>query len=74
MLKEIQVTDFRNLGNIHLKCGEGVHVLLGENGQGKTNFLEAIYALSIGKPFRCKTNYEAICFDKEAFHIKAETS
>ena len=45
LLESIEAHNFRNLcGEIH--WGEGLNVISGENGQGKTNWLEAIYLLA----------------------------
>ncbi len=73
MLKNISIKDFRNIDNIYIECSNNTHIFLGNNGQGKTNILEAIYTLSIGKVFRASSAYEAIKFEKQAFHIHAET-
>lgn len=46
--------NFRNLNDIEIKfSGKNIY-LIGENGQGKTNFLEAVYLLCIGSSFRVK--------------------
>src|SRR4030042_5513691 len=52
MLKEISVKNFRNLKFEEQGFRPGVTILFGENGQGKTNVLEAIHFLSYGKSFR----------------------
>lgn len=52
MLKTLKVKNFRNLGISQLEFRPGFTILIGENGQGKTNILEAIYFLSYGKSFR----------------------
>lgn len=58
-LKHIQVSNFRNLSAIKLDLTPGLNVFFGENGAGKTNFLEAVYCLLKGRSFR--TNYEREC-------------
>ena len=52
MLQELSVKNYRNLSIPRLKISTGTTILVGSNGQGKTNILEAIYFLSYGKPFR----------------------
>lgn len=52
LAKKITVRDFRNIPFAEVSLGEGINVLLGDNAQGKTNLLEAIYFTSIGKSFR----------------------
>lgn len=50
--KKIKVRDFRNIENAEVRFDEGVNILIGENAQGKTNLLEAIFYASVGKSFR----------------------
>ena len=73
MLEKIYIEGYRNLKNVLIECEKEGVIFLGKNGQGKTNILEAIYSLSIGKAFRSNVVYDAICFDDQAFHIQAKT-
>lgn len=50
--KKLRIKDFRNIANLEIEPGPRVNVLFGENAQGKTNFIETIYALTHGKSFR----------------------
>lgn len=60
-LKSIEVDQFRNLsGKIHF--GSGVNILHGNNGQGKTNWLEAIQLLAHARSFRTRHLHEAVTF------------
>lgn len=59
-LSELSTINFRNLKNQTFKFGEKVTALYGENAQGKTNILEAIYLLSTGKSFRTRFDHELI--------------
>ena len=45
-IKHIELTDFRNYENLQLDFHENVNLILGDNAQGKTNLLEAIYITS----------------------------
>lgn len=51
-LRTLQVQGFRNLHNIELSCNEGLNILYGDNGSGKSSVLESIHALSTGNSFR----------------------
>lgn len=55
VLRSLKLTNFRNLGG-EFALSNGVNVIIGLNGVGKTNFLEAVGLLSYGKSFR--TNHE----------------
>lgn len=51
-LDQIRVQNFRNLCDVSVTLHENTNALLGENAQGKTNLIEAIYLLACGKSFR----------------------
>ena len=60
--KKVKVNDFRNIFEEEIEFSDGVNVISGENAQGKTNLLEAIYYISVGKSFRATQNAEIIRF------------
>ena len=51
-LNSLQLVNFRNYDNLHINFNPKVNLLVGKNGQGKTNIVESIYMLSFGKSFR----------------------
>jgi DNA replication and repair protein RecF len=51
-LVTIQARNFRNLDRLDLECGPRFNILVGNNGQGKTNILESIYVLGQLRSFR----------------------
>jgi len=68
LLESLEVQGFRNLkGNINLSSG--LNILVGENGQGKTNWLEAINVLATTRSFKTTKLSEAIGFDTEEAYI-----
>lgn len=64
LLESLEVQDFRNL-NGTLAPSDGLNILIGDNGRGKTNWLESIYILSTTKSFKTAKPQEAIRFGKE---------
>ncbi len=56
-IKKLQVTNFRNLENQIINFSTGINCIIGENGNGKTNLLEALYVLSTKKSFRKNTGF-----------------
>ena len=50
-IKKLKVENFRNLENLDIEFSEGVNIIYGNNAQGKTNIIEAIYIFSFGKTF-----------------------
>jgi DNA replication and repair protein RecF len=51
-LAHLRLRDFRNYGRLDVDFTPGFHLLLGNNAQGKTNILEAIYLMSTLRSFR----------------------
>ena len=51
-LAHIRLRDFRNYARLDVDFAPGFHLLLGGNGQGKTNILEAIYLMATLRSFR----------------------
>lgn len=73
ILESIQSHNFRNLtGELHL--GPRLNIILGSNGQGKTNWLEAIYLLSRTKSFRTQRLQESIKFGEETAFVQGEVT
>ena len=56
IIKEIELNNYRNYEKLKLKFNKNINIIIGDNAQGKTNILEAIYFLSVTKSYR--TNYE----------------
>lgn len=50
--KNLNLFQFRNIQDIDIKLEDGVNIFYGDNGQGKTNLLEALFFLSRGRSFR----------------------
>ncbi|SHK03995.1 DNA replication/repair protein RecF [Tepidibacter formicigenes] len=68
-VKSLKLINFRNYDEAHLNFNKNINLLLGKNGQGKTNILEAIYSLSIGKSFRTNRDKDLIKFDKKNSYV-----
>jgi DNA replication and repair protein RecF len=64
LLEMLEVHNFRNLSG-KVSWGNGLNIIYGDNGQGKTNWLEAIYALATTKSFRTQRLQEAIRFGED---------
>jgi DNA replication and repair protein RecF len=65
LLESIEATHFRNLSG-KISWGSHLNIILGNNGQGKTNWLEAIYLLARTKSFRTPRLQEAIAFGQRS--------
>jgi DNA replication and repair protein RecF len=51
-LKKLFIKSLRNINELTLECGSGIHFIHGQNAQGKTSILESIYLLSNLRSFR----------------------
>lgn len=60
ILKEIRITSFKNIADARLEFSPKVNALLGNNGMGKSNLLDAIYFLSFCKSFSGMTDSQVI--------------
>lgn len=67
--KSIRIENFRNIGEAEVHFSPGVNVLYGDNAQGKTNLLEAVYFTALGKSFRPAREAELIRFGAEGCRI-----
>ncbi len=67
-------TGFRNLADQEVAFSPGVNLLLGQNGQGKTNVLEALNFLALGRSHRGARAEELIGFDRDALHVTLEVA
>ncbi|MCC0633352.1 MULTISPECIES: DNA replication/repair protein RecF [unclassified Clostridioides] len=68
-LKSLQLVNFRNYEKLHLEFNGKVNLLVGKNGQGKTNIVESIYMLSFGKSFRTNKDREMVRFNSENLYV-----
>ena len=70
-LDSIAIRDFRNLERIDLELPPEGAVVVGDNGHGKSNLLEAIYYLQILRSIRDARDQDLTRFDTTGFHIAA---
>lgn len=72
IVRRIALSGFRNYDWETAEFNEGTNVICGQNAQGKTNLLEAVYMLSSGKSFRTRFDKELIGFDSSGAEILAD--
>lgn len=70
IIKRLELADYRNYESLDLQFDKGTNILYGDNAQGKTNILEAIYVAATTKSHKGSKDNEIINFDKEEAHIR----
>ena len=70
IIKSIELADYRNYDSLVLQFDRGTNILYGDNAQGKTNILEAIYVAATTKSHKGSKDREIVNFDKEEAHIR----
>ncbi len=71
ILQALQLQSFRNLAPMTIEPGQGFNVFVGDNGQGKTNLLEAIYLAGTLRSFRTSHTAEMIAHDQPEAAVRA---
>jgi len=71
-LKSIKLQNFRNYENLEFCSNDKGAIILGPNGSGKTNLLEAIAYSSLGKSFRYQSDGLLLRYGQKTFSITAE--
>lgn len=71
-LAHLRLRRFRNYGRLDLRFSPGFHLLLGDNAQGKTNLLEAIYLLATLRSFRGVGSAEMAMHDRKAYFVSGK--
>ena len=66
----LELKEYRNYEHVNLQFDDGINILYGENAQGKTNILEAIYLGGTTKSHRGSKDREIIRFNKDEAHVR----
>lgn len=69
-LKEIRLKNFRNYINTNLDFSPNINIIYGKNAQGKTNILESIALLCLGRSFRTNKDSELINWNAESCYLR----
>ena len=71
-LRRLALEKFRNYERAEMAFQPGLTVLLGPNGQGKTNILEAVHYLAFLRSFRTRQIKELVRFGADGFQLQAK--
>ena len=70
IIKSLELSDFRNYAFLDMAFDEGTNILYGDNAQGKTNILEAIFVSATTKSHKGSKDKDMIRFGNEEAHIR----
>jgi DNA replication and repair protein RecF len=73
-LEKLSLEGFRNYSSLQVEFGPHLNILVGDNAQGKTNLLEAVYLLATGRSYRAAGDHELLGWEKPSFHVGATIS
>ena len=73
VIKTLRLNNFRNYEELEITFSDGVNILFGDNAQGKTNILEAVFMAATTKSVRGSKDKDIIRFGQEEAHISAVT-
>ncbi len=74
MLEQLVVRDFRNLASLDLEFDGAGLAIVGDNGHGKTNLLEAVAYLRLLRSWRGARDSDVVRFGAAGFHVRAKLS
>lgn len=72
--RELRLRQFRNFSELDLRFPEAGVAIIGDNGAGKTNLLEALYYLEIFRSFRGSPDERLVRFGEDAFFARASVA
>ena len=70
IIQSLEIADYRNYDSLHIDFSSGTNILYGDNAQGKTNILEAIYMSATTKSHKGTKDKDVVNFNKEEAHIR----
>lgn len=71
-ITRVTLNNYRNYGSLGLDLSPGLNVFTGENAQGKTNLLEAVYFTGVGRSMRTPRDKELIRWGDDMARIRAD--
>ena len=71
-IKKIQILNYRNYKSLNITLGKNVNVFMGDNAQGKTNILEAIYYCAFARSHRTSKDRELINWNSENAYVSVQ--
>lgn len=71
-IKQLKLKNYRNYQHLDISFDNKINVIIGENAQGKTNLMEAIYVLAFSRSYRTPRERELIKWEEDYAKIEAD--
>ena len=71
-INSIILENFRNYKNLELDFDDSRNIIVGENAQGKTNLVEAIYLTAFARSFRTNNSSDLIMFGESSARVSTD--
>ena len=68
-ITQVQLENFRNYRRLDISVGPSINVFFGENAQGKTNLIEAIYLCACARSHRTSRDREMIYHGEDGYKV-----
>lgn len=72
IIKNTYLLNFRNFRQLNMNFSDNINIIIGDNAQGKTNILEAVYFSAKAKSFRQVKDKDMINFEKNLSYIRTD--
>lgn len=69
-IEQLELENFRNYKKIKTSFSKNINIIYGENAQGKTNIIEAIFLCAAGRSHRTSKDKELININSNKFKVK----
>ena len=70
IIKKLELNNFRNYETLEVELDKGINIFYGDNAQGKTNILEALYMACTTKSPKATRDSEVIRFGEKEAHLR----
>lgn len=70
IIRSLELSNFRNYSDLMMEFDSGINILYGDNAQGKSNILEAIYVSATTKSHKSSKDKDIVNFKEEEAHIR----
>ena len=71
-IEKISLQNFRNYKEQEISFNKDINIIYGDNAQGKTNIIEAIFLCSMGKSFRTNKDNDLISFNEQFTRVQVD--